>query len=217
MRNDDERSLDDELFWRAFCYVNGEQTPDEARRFEAQLAFDQQACEAVAAVVRLSSTVTAPLAELSTPQPDMAPGGHAGTPVPPVTAVRHLRRLWSSRAGWAALALAACLAAVMFSLPHAEIPPRGGARLAQQTSAELARYDLASAWADVLAEPEVADDTDLDASITPDSLEGEDELVATDDDAELIVSQWLLEAITARAEGAKGADGAPTNTSHRDT
>ncbi len=217
MRNDDERSLDDELFWRAFCYVNGEQTPDEARRFEAQLAFDQQAREAVAAAVRLSAAVTAPLSEMATPRRNLTPACHVETPVPPVIAIPHWRRLWSSRAGWAALALAASLVAVMFSLPHAEIPPRGDTQPAPYIAAELARYDLASAWADVLAKPYVADDRDLDVSITPGSLEVEDESVATDDDAELIVSQWLLEAVTARAEGVEGADGAPTNTSHRDT
>jgi hypothetical protein len=200
MRNDDKHSFDDELFWRAFCYVNDEQTPDEARRFEAQLAFDQQAREAVAAVVRLSAAVAVPLSELSTPRTNLTPACHAGPPVPPISAFRHLRRFLSSRGGWAALALAACLAAIMLSLPPAEKRPRGDAQPAPRTSAELARYDLASAWADVQAEPDVADDGDLDASITPGSMEDEDELVTTDDDAELIVSQWLLEAVTARAE-----------------
>jgi hypothetical protein len=216
MSNDDEQSLDDELFWRAFCYVNGEQTPDEVHRFEAQLAFDQQAREAVAAVVRLSAAVAVPLSELSTPRTNLTPAFHAGPPVPHVSAARHLRRLWSSRTGWATLALAACLA-IMLSLPHSEKPPRGDAQPAPFVAAELARYNLASAWADALAEPGAADDRDLDASITPGSLEGEDELVTADDDAELIVSQWLLEAVTARAEGTEGADGARTNTSHRDT
>jgi hypothetical protein len=51
------RHLDDELDWLAFRYVSRELTADEQAAFEARLARDVTACEAVAAAVELAGAV----------------------------------------------------------------------------------------------------------------------------------------------------------------
>ena len=54
-----------ELFWQAFRYVGDEMTPAEASEFEAELADQQTAREAVARVVELSQLVLAAAPEES--------------------------------------------------------------------------------------------------------------------------------------------------------
>jgi hypothetical protein len=49
----------DQLDWLAFCYVAGELPPAEAEQFEARLADDQAAREALARAVELTQTVVA--------------------------------------------------------------------------------------------------------------------------------------------------------------
>lgn len=61
--------LDDELNWLAFRYVSGEMTGDEIDSFEARLARDLAACEAVAEMSNLAScsqqALTAEISELA--------------------------------------------------------------------------------------------------------------------------------------------------------
>jgi hypothetical protein len=47
----------DEFAWRAFCYLHGELTADEAEAFEENLATQQSAREALAQVVRVTQLV----------------------------------------------------------------------------------------------------------------------------------------------------------------
>lgn len=66
-------STDNELFWRAFRYVQNELPAAERAEFETCLGNDLAACEAVAEAVRLTAgmnsldTATMPLAEPITP------------------------------------------------------------------------------------------------------------------------------------------------------
>jgi hypothetical protein len=49
----------DELAWRAFCYLHGELTADEAEAFEEDLAVEQPVREALAQAVKLSAALEA--------------------------------------------------------------------------------------------------------------------------------------------------------------
>jgi hypothetical protein len=50
---------ENQLEWTAFCYASGELSPAEAGQFEARLADDQEAREALARVVELTQLVAA--------------------------------------------------------------------------------------------------------------------------------------------------------------
>ncbi len=52
-----EMTIRNELAWLANCYVLGELSADEATRFEARLADDVAACDAVAQAMRLNLAV----------------------------------------------------------------------------------------------------------------------------------------------------------------
>lgn len=89
----------DELSWRAFCYVAGEFSPAEAEQFEARLATDQAAREAVAEAVELLHAVCA---------------AEASEPVVAVAAKQ--RTAWSQKLVWissGAIAAALLVVAVM--------------------------------------------------------------------------------------------------------
>ncbi len=90
-----------DLDWLAFRYIAGELAPDEAVRFELQLADDQQARDAVAQAFELSESVLA--AEMLSPAVAVALTG---------------RSRWQ-QVVWSAVAVAACLL-LMFSSPFAQ-------------------------------------------------------------------------------------------------
>jgi hypothetical protein len=86
-----------DLDWLAFCYVAGELSPAERRRFENRLAEDQLAREAVARAVELGQAAAVAFAA----EPFTV--GHART----------ARAAWFLRAAWMGVGAAACLAVVL--------------------------------------------------------------------------------------------------------
>lgn len=105
---------DDELLWLAYRFSAGELSAEEAQGFEARLAVDQTAREALAQVVGLSETVfalehTAPIAV-----PMSRHVAKSSAPVPSHIAARNWSHLdWSKRGGWVTAAVAVCVALVM--------------------------------------------------------------------------------------------------------
>lgn len=96
---------DDELLWLAYRFSAGELSADEVQEFEARLAVDQAAREALAQAVGLSETVFA--LEHAAPISRRAPKTLALVPA------AASRRNWSQQAGWMAAAVAACVALAM--------------------------------------------------------------------------------------------------------
>ena len=114
-----------ELFWQAFRYVGDEMTPAEASEFEAELADQQTAREAVARVVELSQLVLAAAPEES--------------PIEIfVTPVRN-SQAWMQPVGWIAVGAAACLAMVMAY--QSFLPATGATEMASTSPAAVS--DLA--------------------------------------------------------------------------
>jgi ferric-dicitrate binding protein FerR (iron transport regulator) len=62
----DSPTQDHDRHWQAFLYVSGEMSPAEAEEFEAQLADDQTAREAVADAVQLLATMAASVTPAAT-------------------------------------------------------------------------------------------------------------------------------------------------------
>jgi hypothetical protein len=84
-----------ELDWSAFCYAAGELSADEAAAFEARLADDQSAREALARAVELTQVVA------------------TAQSLAPVTLARPQSANWSKRLAWMAIGSAASLLAVL--------------------------------------------------------------------------------------------------------
>jgi len=96
-----------ELDWTAFCYASGDLDPAEAEQFEARLADDQEAREALARAVELTQVVAA--AESRCGELVVA-GGHS-----PSYAARRPAS-WMTRLSWAAIGgLAALVLAMVWS------------------------------------------------------------------------------------------------------
>src|SRR5262245_33570086 len=114
-----------ELDWAAFCYAAGELSPAETEQFEARLAQEQVAREALARAVELTQAVAA--AETH---------GHIVLPA------AHVRSDWNTRLKWMAIGgLAAVLLAMLWS---GVIGPTWTS--AQRNYAAASRQELAMAW-----------------------------------------------------------------------
>jgi hypothetical protein len=122
MKDDTHNELD----WTAFCYAAGELSAAEAEQFEARLAGDQAAREALARAVELTQAVAA--AET-----------HSDMLVAPAT---KLQSDWSTRLSWMAVGgLAAVLLAMLWS---GIVGPTW--TTVQQKHNAAARQELAVAW-----------------------------------------------------------------------
>jgi len=89
-----------DLDWLAFCYAAGELSAAEAEQFEARLADDQAAREALARTVELTQTVAAAETQIG----DL------------VTSARRQQHDWSRRISWMAIGgVASLLAALLWS------------------------------------------------------------------------------------------------------
>jgi len=118
--------IQSELDWTAFCYAAGELTPVEVEQFEARLADEQEAREALARAVELTQAVAAGESQV---------GSYAIAP-----AARQ-RSNWATRLAWMAVGgTAAALAAAIWSgaFPRGQMPLTGDQL--------LARSELAAAW-----------------------------------------------------------------------
>jgi hypothetical protein len=89
---------ENQLAWSAFCYAAGEMSADEATAFEALLAQDQPAREALARAVELTQAVV------------------SAESLVPVVAAKRASSVWSRRLTWMAVGSAASLlVAVLWS------------------------------------------------------------------------------------------------------
>src|SRR5262245_54743822 len=115
-----------DLDWLAFCYAAGDLDPADVELFEARLADDQAAREALARAVELTQTVAA--AET-----------HCGDSVTPAT---RTNLDWNRRLSWMAVGgLASLLLAVLWS---GFVGPTWNT--AQNRLTANSRYQLAMAW-----------------------------------------------------------------------
>ena len=162
-----------ELFWLAFCYTAGELSAAQAVEFEARLETDQRAREAVAEAVELAAAAriaSAPSLQPAAVQPGIAPAG-----------------------GWAlALAASIALAIVGYSLLGRHGLP---AASPDSNQAERGLVDAwaASAWIDE-SDAEIGDDSNRLAGWEPTAANPDESDLA---EGELLVSDWLLEAVSA--------------------
>jgi hypothetical protein len=152
-----------QLDWSAFCYAAGEMTPAEAEQFEARLADDQQAREALARAVELTQTVAAAESQ-------------AGDLVVP--AGRHVAD-WGARLSWMAIGgLASVVIALVWSgAIHTSPSGPSEKQLALASAWTQARADIAQAKEEGLWLPVTwlgeADEDSLAGTDAPDSPMGE--------------------------------------------
>ncbi len=105
---------DDELLWLAYRFSAGELSAEEVQEFEARLAVDQTAREALVQAVGLTETVFALEHSAPVAVPMSRSAAKSSVPVPSHVAARNwLQQDWSKSAGWIAAAVAACVALVM--------------------------------------------------------------------------------------------------------
>jgi anti-sigma factor RsiW len=169
-----------QLEWLAFCYAAGELTPADSEQFEATLAGDQAAREALARAVELTQVVAA--AER-----------HVSHVVAPAVAAH---RGWNSRLAWMAVGgLAALLLAFLFSgvvesdwrSMHAS-RQRHLALAWNETKTQIADVRQAGLWPAV----------DLMSDSDGDPVDG---WTASDELAVAETPSWLTAAVLGRAEG----------------
>jgi hypothetical protein len=192
----------DEFAWRAFCYLHGELTADEAEAFEEDLAVHQSAREALAEAASLTEALQS--AEIASETPE------------PSTLCQRADRLnvsWRHRVSrgrlLAGAAAAACVALMItFALTRPD-PQRNGTGGDPQNHASTSTESgsqaaLAEAWLDVGG----ADWSThpLAAASDPSSAESDLHGAAGDleeqggPDAELTVPSWLLAALDSGAD-----------------
>ena len=138
-----------ELEWAAFAYVAGEMPTAEAEAFEAQLADDQQAREAVACAVELTQVVAAAESQ-------------AGDLLVPA---RRETLSWTTRLSWMAIGgLASLLVVVVASSLN---PNRGGMAVRENEGPSITSslVELALAWSETRAELAASDLSGSDASL----------------------------------------------------
>jgi hypothetical protein len=115
-----------ELDWLAFCYAAGELDAADAEAFEARLAEEQAACEALARAVELTQTVVAAEAQCDD---FVVPAGRSKSD-------------WTSRLSWMAIGgLASLLLALLWS---GVVGPTW--RTTHQRLIAQSQQSLASAW-----------------------------------------------------------------------
>ncbi len=207
-----------DLFWLAFRYVDDAMGPEEAAQFETRLEHEQSAREAVAEAVELTAAVGAaarPAAARRTPL------ASASSPLTPASRHWSSSRGWSAPAAWLSLGAAACLGFALTSywlhpqpdsVPVVRIEnpaPSGDARLADAWAStdwhsdEIVEESANGAVEHVEGETFISDDLIDDMF----AFEAEESVADADwesDDGELIISDWLLEAISAeRAASSK--------------
>jgi len=171
-----QQNDENELDWLAFCYAAGELSGDEAAQFEARLADNQEAREALARAVELSQAVAAVEAQ-------------SGNLVAPVA---RTQSEWNARLSWMAIGgVASLLIALLWS---------GALDLAGPRRGTANQRELALAWN--MTRSELADVKEAGLWL-PSSVHDEDDLSAEAmiDDMGIDESpSWLTAAVFARAD-----------------
>ena len=177
-----------DLDWAAFCYAAGELDSEAAEQFEARLADDQRAREALARAVELTQTVAAAESQVG----DFV--------VPAATATT----AWNSRLSWMAVGgLASVLVALLWSgvvgptWQSAKQQINAGTQYSlalawQQTGNEIANVKAAGMWPTVSAD----DDEDFVGSDRGFDEGGLDE-----------APSWMMAAVYGVADDPDSAEG----------
>lgn len=208
----DDRQRPSDLDWQAWCYVSGEMTSDESAAFEARLADDLAACEAVARAVELNDALAAvalPVARNSVHSAERPAGdrwpGRGRSP--------RRQAPWLPRLGWMAAGAAACLTLIL-------LVRWDGSHDVAVVEHERAEHDagdlasrLAQAWTEVLGS-DVADEEDPNDSAGQQSFgeslayigPGELGVTASDDS---VAPDWLLAALDEGDSNTDPTDQAP--------
>lgn len=185
----------DELDWLAFCYVAGELSAKDAETFEARLADDQPAREAVAHAVGIAYTLAAAAREVREQEATADLRGtrrHASSIFgrwvwATVAAAACLAGLWAYRSWW----LPVRLSGVSQEVAHKEVPTSSAGT--PQQLAVLWNH-VREAWTDSSLEkswPEMVDVVEPYEELSP--LPAEDLLAANSPPT------WMLAAV--RADG----------------
>ncbi len=189
-----------DLYWESFRYFSGEMNTDEQGAFEARLADDQQAREALAEMVSLVGTVRAAASVEVAALEVAAPTTSDDRAVTPVARGADLWPRLRQRAGWAALGMAASLALLlayervapqMAAVPNqvAAIDPTAAQNLA------LAWYHSAGEAGNVAVEDPGVEDATYTLSAAIHSSVDEHDLPAVDAVSRPIAPAWLVTAI----------------------
>jgi hypothetical protein len=170
MTNDINNDLD----WLAFCYAAGELDAADAEQFEARLADDQAAREALARAVELTQTVAAAESQCG----DF------------VTLAKHTQSDWNRRISWMAVGgLASLLLALLWS---------GVVGPTWHKIGNASRSQLAMAWNQTRSEfPEIRD-----AALwsSPNDMDDDTADVAIDDMPD--APSWMMAAVfSVQADG----------------
>jgi hypothetical protein len=177
-----ERERDSELDWLAFCYAAGELSDADTEAFEARLAEEQPAREALARAVELTQTVAA--AEAKT-----------GDFVLPAA---HTPHNWNTRLSWMAIGgLASLLLAMFWS---GIVDPTW--KSAQRGFNAASQRSLAWAWNETRTEIANVREAGLWPSISGSNGDGEDDFSLDfrgDDDSVDEAPSWMLAALFGQA------------------
>src|SRR5262245_19843215 len=182
MNEDDFQS---ELDWLAFCYAAGELSTADAEAFEARLADEQPAREALSRAVELLQTVAAAEAQCGE-----------------VVVAKRRRADWNTRVSWMAIGgLAVVLLALLWS---GVVGPAWNSTRRQ--IADASQRALALAWNEARAEIARSREAGIWPSVGSHNGDSDEEFftdLPLDDGSIDEAPSWLMAAVIARA-GANG-------------
>lgn len=176
-----------QLDWTAFCYLSGEMSPVEAEQFEARLADEQPAREALARAVELTQVVAAAESQCGELAPSLTLR---------VGVADRRRTSWSTRLAWMAIGgLASVVIAMLWSGMNVEPVAENGLESAGNGA-------LASAWSQTRIQLTGASDIGPLHPISIALNDSDDEFTADADDDLLLVADapsWMTAAVAGLA------------------
>jgi hypothetical protein len=178
------RECRNQLDWSAFCYAAGEMSPAEVTEFEARLADDQAAREALARAVELTQIVAAAESQV-------------GDVVLPAS---HRSASWTVRLSWMAIGGLAVLLLGLF-WTGAIWPSANTVR----------QFELAAAWTETRAELSSAKAAGLWPSVSSHHGDADDDLPGNDALLDAVAldetPSWMDAAVLGMTDEADGALG----------
>ena len=176
----------DSLDWLAFCYAAGELDAAESEQFEARLADDQSAREALARAVELTQTVAA-----AESQPYL------------VTPAAKTSTHWQSRISWMAIGgVASLLLGLLWS---SVVGPTW--QSARQTAAARSRQQLAYAWTETRQQMTRASEPEVWSAYEAALLDADVPLELFTDESEFDEApSWMMAAVYARSTSSAPTD-----------